>query len=1006
MAGESDSTQKARQMLRDAIGGDELPRRRLTNIPFPSGGVSESYSFSSQPPGTSRDERNMRSFDPHTGRLRGSQRVGLGKHGDGNAITGSKKIAAIASVTREINPYAWSEGVSNRFTVPAEKGSLNCTDIHRDAYGTYYILGEHGDVQRINADGGAVDDLDAQHYEGTGTGDELKTETVVVDPFQNVFIATGHRAGATSELLNMIHCYEYRADGSYKRAWTVNPGMFVLDMAIYGFDLFVWGVKDNGAAAATYELIRYAEYKLDEAPSVDLNSTFSKTLADGDNHLPRATDLHVGRMAVDTDGSVYATWSRWGTTGTNANVLVQAGIYKLQPISPTSETEVWVHHYKGGLEAYATGTDADKRHQGYGLGVLIGPKVDLPNDPTHGMTRIWVWGGWNEATTVAVGQPRIRLVIDDPVDGLQLESSLNLDMQAAAGTPTFGWKTGGTFDNLHMRGAVDDKFRAYIPYKVTDTASTYNGDMFLVVRYVAAVAGGASESIEIVLSPTVAQTGGAMPGVTSLAIPLLQPLYDDATNANTIDFAVVGGAIGTTGFAVGVNLASYTATSALREIRTIVFTNGTIWRLNDPGAATQVTKKAGGAAAYSTSMNYIQAAAGGGHIHFTDGIDYFTYSAEDNNVIPLRSTNLGEIPKRARLMEFWRNRIVLARSDRLPGSWHMSRGGDVNDWDQFPQLPDIHQAVSGVTSPAGQCPDIINAIVPYTDDVLWFGCDSSIWQLTGEPTSATFDMVTDEVGMSFGRPFCRDDTGRLWFFGSKGGLYTFNDGLQDVAKGKIRNRLRSIDLGLNYITLTYNYADDGIHIFVCPFGDPTATPTDHYFYDKRTGAFHIDKFGGASDFIEPTASLVIDGDAGKDRAILIGTGNGHVHRWGSGVDGVIPKSDQKSSGATKAIDSYVLIGPIADVHDMSEAALSELSVVLAPNYAGCHIEVFATDTPDNLGDPVWQGEIRAGRNANQLVRVTGDSIYIRMRNASLDEHWALEKCSAILSYGGQIRSVT
>lgn len=996
------STQKARQMLRDAIGGDETPRRTLTNIPYPSGGVSESYSFSSQPPGTSRDERNMRSFDPHTGRLRGSQRVGLGKYGDGLQVGGAAtKIAGIASVTREINPYSWSEGVSNRFTVPADKGSLNCTDIHRDEYGTYYILGEYGDVQRVNADGGVIDDFDSQHYENDDATLNLRTDTIVSDPFQNVFIATGHRAGATSETYSLIHCYEYRIDGSYARAWTVNPGMFVLDMAIYGFDLFVWGCKHNGASAATYECIRYAEYKFDVAPEVDLSSTFSK---DGPTVTSAQTeDLHVGRMAVASDGTVYATWSRYGTTGSNAGKLVQAGIYKLQPISPTSSEEVWVESYGGG-DNWATGT---KDHQGYGLGVLIGPSVDLVADDSHGMTRLWLWGGQNNTpVSMTDVQPRVRLVIDDPVNGLQLDSSLNIDMQAAAGTATNGWKTGSTYDNLHMRGTADDEFVAYIPYGVSDAASTYSSDAFLAIRYVPDDGAGTSEHIEVALSPTAAQIGGGLPILTSIAVPLLRPLYNEATNVKTTDLAVCGGAIGTSGFAVGADLATYTATSDLREIRTIAFTGGGVYRLNDPGAATQILNKTGGTAAYSTSMNYIQAATGAGHIYFTDGIDYFNYSAEFDHVTKLRSTNLGDIPKRARLMEFWRNRLVIARSDRLPGSWHMSRSGDVGDWDQFPQTPDTFQAVSGTTSPAGECPDSINAIVPYSDDILWFGCDSSIWQMTGEPTSATFDMVTDEVGMSFGRPFCRDDVGQLWFFGSKGGLYTFNNGLEDVARGKVRNRLRAIDLGLNFIILEYNYADDGIHIFVCPFGSPTATPTDHYFYDKRTGAFHIDKFGGDSDYVEPTSACVIDGDAGKDRAILIGTGNGHIHRWGSGVDGVIPKSDQKTNNSTVGIDSYVLIGPIAEVHDMSESALSELAVILAPNYSGVHIEVFSTDTPDRLGDPVWKGEIHAGRNANQLVRVTGDSIYIRMRNASIDEHWAIEKCSAILSYGGQIRSDT
>ena len=76
MATEQD---KARKILRDAIGADKEYKRELTKIPYPFGGVSETYGFSDQEFGTSRDERNMRSFEVEPGRFRGAQSTGLGK---------------------------------------------------------------------------------------------------------------------------------------------------------------------------------------------------------------------------------------------------------------------------------------------------------------------------------------------------------------------------------------------------------------------------------------------------------------------------------------------------------------------------------------------------------------------------------------------------------------------------------------------------------------------------------------------------------------------------------------------------------------------------------------------------------------------------------------------------------------------------------------------------------------------------------------------------------------
>ena len=337
----------------------------------------------------------------------------------------------------------------------------------------------------------------------------------------------------------------------------------------------------------------------------------------------------------------------------------------------------------------------------------------------------------------------------------------------------------------------------------------------------------------------------------------------------------------------------------------------------------------------------------------------------------------------------------------------MSRVGKPFDWDEFPPIPDAAAAVSNVTAKAGLCPDSINTIVPYKDDVLWFGCDRSIYQLSGDPgAGGSFDLVSDEIGMSFGKPWCKDDVGRLWFFGSKGGLYVMQPGggLQDVSMGRVRKRMQSIDLETHYVELAYNYIDDGVHIFVIPFGNPGII-VDHYFYDKRAGAFHIDRFGRKTgDGIQPTCVMVVDGDSPSDRVMHIGCEDGRVRKWGQSESGEVPVADRVTSSTYMPIDSYVLMGPIAPTRDMDVHAIGALTVVLAPNYSGCNYEFYETDNAAHLGDPLEVGELKAGRNGTHMVRVSGDSVYLMLRNAREQETWSYEKGQVHVSYAGGIRA--
>lgn len=560
-----------------------------------------------------------------------------------------------------------------------------------------------------------------------------------------------------------------------------------------------------------------------------------------------------------------------------------------------------------------------------------------------------------------------------------------------------------------IRMNIDAKGNIFVPYGSVEAESAYSNQALLVLSYDDATS---TLSVDRTVSNTEAGINVAVydRGFESLQFAAAafqaNPNYEISA-ADYAPLAVIGGRADDDDYALRcLRLQKTTSdvTLGLREIRKLVACNGKFYEWDSTGF-TLVNDEDGNPFSYNTATNYVSSVGYKGSLWYSDGHYYYRYDPKDRYMEEWVASSAGTIPRNNKLLAVWRGRMVMARSREDPGTWHMSRIGDPYDWNEFPALADQGAAISARTASAGQCPDSINTIVPYTDDRLLFGCDNSIWQLSGDPASGgQFDLVSDEVGMAFGRPWCKDDTGKLWFFSSRGGLYVLSgEGLQDVSRGKIRKRLQSLDLRNYTVRLVYNYRDDGVHMFVVPYANPRQI-VDHYFYDARTGAFHVDRFGRSDgDSIQPTAVCVIDGDAADDRVIVMGCEDGRVRRWGIGENGKVPTSDAYRETTAMPIDSYVLIGPLSQTRDVAAAAVSDMTIVLGDDYSGCHYELYASDDPGDLGDPDDSGELHAGRNGTALVRVHGDSVFLKLRNARMDETWAYEKGTAVVRYAGDVR---
>lgn len=389
-----------------------------------------------------------------------------------------------------------------------------------------------------------------------------------------------------------------------------------------------------------------------------------------------------------------------------------------------------------------------------------------------------------------------------------------------------------------------------------------------------------------------------------------------------------------------------------------------------------------------------------GKLYLTDGKSYKVYDPVAGTFGNYTSSVSGKIPPRCAIISTHRDRIVLTGCADNVAAWFMSKQGSPRDFDMAPYTITAIQAANGVDARAGTPPDKVNSWVPYSDDLSFIGCDSSIWRMTGDPTpegGGEIHNVSTGVGMAWGRCWCIDPHGILYFFGSRGGVYRMSalgspepisaerEASTGLWRSKIEQRLRGIDLSLYRIELQWNADDIGLHVFVCPYGNGGAI-VEHYFWCAETGSWHPDKWRSAA--IQPTTSCVFDGDLPDDRKVLF-----------IGEDGIIRRFDPDSKGddtvpstmiANYAIDSSVLIGPLAGSESGREVMFSQLECLMANDQAGPWAKLYVTDRPDVLGDPVWQGKLSPGRSPRMNGKFRGAFVFIELRLFDPRARWAFE----------------
>lgn len=928
----------------------------MREIPLPMAGFSERDAFGKQQDGTTRDCQNVVPIDNVNGRERLAQRPGLNKAITPDArLNGANKVADLAGITKDEDNLAYvDEGggtptnVFGKALPGARAGAAgseflgDCVDMRMDDFGCLFVAQRTSGVFKYNQAGTLLQEILLPDSESVG---RIEIAAIDVDEFANLVVVTGGGGPTVAEM--RLHFFQILLDGTYILRWTIDSGRVWMDVAfhkgsIYALESTVFA----GTAAGTAFLTKYPDYNVVTAPVEDTTVQVDLTADIG------FSNLFGTRMAIRDDGIVYVT----GCDNPGAPTTVRTFVAKYNPGGDAPTANIW--------QADSTTDDLG----GLGYGIAVGPRN------SNGQNTVYTYGPQGTAST---NTSEARRFVD--VGSSVIFSGGVNDWDVSLVVPAANPAT-----TKFCRIDTDADGHLYI------CPVTTSGNIVDILKNVdGTTLNGFDESTadSIKGGPAIAVTKEDKPkGAVAAGIEEVEFVFFGTREAVTDELAFFKQRM------IDVDQ----TTNAPRTLTRLGVSGGTIVKFTD----TAVSTPTGGSGALDSTSPYVMSASLGLLVYFTDGRSYKKYSVDDDEVTDWVSDTQGVIPPRCRLIDSWRGRIVIAGDPEDPQLWHMSKVGFPSNWDNFPGVPTVLQAISGVNAKAGKVPDIVNTIVPWDDDLCLFGGDKSIWRLTGDPLAGgQFHQVSLETGMAFGKPWTLDPVGgRLFFIGSRGSLYmmTRNSLPERISTTRIERQLQdNINFDTHYVRLAWDYRREGLLIVQCPFG-AGGTSVKAWFWTPRLGlrdaygSFWPELYGTSSATdVQPTSIYQYDADKATDRFLAFGGEDGRIRRFTEGQ-----LSDEGPS-ADVAIQANIVGGPLISPAAPYESRFSHFIAVLARAKQGAALKLYAEDEPDVLNEPVYTAHLSAGRNNALPARVRAMNVFWELSNHTAGEAFGIES----LQYG-------
>ena len=362
------------------------------------------------------------------------------------------------------------------------------------------------------------------------------------------------------------------------------------------------------------------------------------------------------------------------------------------------------------------------------------------------------------------------------------------------------------------------------------------------------------------------------------------------------------------------------------------------------------------------------------------------------------ATTYGAMPNRAYLVCTYRGRLVLAGNTEYPNQWYMSRVA--NPFDFLYGAGDPMSAVAGNNADAGQCPDIIRALISFHDDYLIFGCASTIWILRGDAVAGgSLDNLSDTTGMYGSNSWCFDDNRNLYFWGT-GGVYKIEadfSGITNLTETLLPDVIddEAADPSTHRITMGYDKKRHGLIIAITVIA--TGVNSDYFFSFKTNGFFpetYPEECGSYS-------MLYYDANDPDYADLLIGCKDGYIRKF---VD--TAKNDD-IGGTDEAISSYVTypITPMGEEDE--EGKLAEMVFDLSGGAAdgefsdtdGVSYSLFNGDDAETVLEDIIDGADAfktgtlsgTGRKNKIRPRMRGAYMGLKLANSTASETWSVNK---------------
>ena len=273
-----------------------------------------------------------------------------------------------------------------------------------------------------------------------------------------------------------------------------------------------------------------------------------------------------------------------------------------------------------------------------------------------------------------------------------------------------------------------------------------------------------------------------------------------------------------------------------------------------------------------------------------------------------------------------------------PGAiWYKGRVLNPNDWDYGYDPADPSRAVGGTSTTTGGIPDPLLALMPHSDDYLIFGCQRSLWLLTGDPAyGGQITNLSREIGVLGPDAWCNLPDGSMVILSSDG-VYKIAAGGASyptpISRSLLPAELLDVDWVNNTVSMCFDVRDRGIHLFVTPVGGTAGT---HYFIDLTTGSFWPVTLPNA---MQPAAMVRYSSGSTIPPKVILGCHDGYLRNYSANAitdDGT-------------AFSSVVVYGPFS---------------IGGPGYVGEILQIFGT--LDSNGQDVAWG-IFPGDNAQAAV---------------------------------------